>query len=222
VAAIGLAGLLAGCGGGGDGAAPEPPTTTTSGRATTTTTTAPAVGEPIVADLAARTVTPANAEGWELAFCEGEAPMVCLSKPARTDPSGVLELTTFPLDSFPSLQGKTGQEALEALAAEAVRTFVADRKEGCGIEYVVEGDETQPQTVAGTDGLRYGWTAPVGDAVAERSVTYAAIDGDTILLLGTGALPKTRGCIERISEFLLEDFDSALPVLDRVAAGFRR
>jgi hypothetical protein len=213
--------LVAGaCGGSGsddDGATST--TTTTEARASTTTTSA---APPIVADLAARTVTPANAEGWELAFCEGEAPMVCLSKPARTDPSGVLELTTFPLDSFPSLQGKAGQEALEALAAEAVRTFVADRKEGCGIEYVVEGDETRPQTVAGTDGLRYGWTATVGDAVAERSVTYAAIDGDTVLLLGTGALPKTRGCIERLSEFLLEDFDSALPVLDRVAAGFRR
>ena len=211
--------LVGACNGGDD--APEP-TTTTSARATTTTTTvAPAVGEPIAADLGARTVTPAQADGWELAFCEGEAPMVCLSKPARTDPSGVLELNTFPLDSFPSLQGKTGQAALEALAAESVRTFVADRKDGCGIEYVVEGDPTRPQTVLGVDGLRYGWTATVGEAVAERSVTYAAIVGDEVHLLVTGALPKSRGCIERLSEFLLEDFDSALPVLDRIAAGFR-
>ena len=197
-----LALVLGACGGGSDGAPPPPTTSTTS------TSTTEAAGPSFAIDWRARTVTPATDGEWTIRFCEGEAPLLCLDRDGTN--AGAVEVLTFPLDSF-------GGKTLEQIADDAVRTFQADRKEGCGTDYLVEADERRRQTVAGeADGLRSGWTARRQGKAVERNLTYTAVKGDTVVLIGAGALEPDANCLERLNEFRLEDLEAAEPTLDRL------
>lgn len=198
--------VLSACGGGDandrdvDGREARPPSTTT----TTPRPTEP----PLAVDWNARTVTPSAVGAWTIRFCEGEAPLVCLDRDGEN--AGGLEVNTFPLASF-------DDPSLEAIAEDTVRTFQADRKDGCGADYLVDADDQRPHAVVGTDGLRYGWTATRKGEVVERNLTYAAAKGDTLVLLVAGALGPG-GCLERQHEFSIEDLEAAEPVLDRLAS----
>ena len=210
--AVAAGALLAACGGGDDASREAAPTSTITSMPGDV-----AAGEAISVDWTTRTIEPAEVDGWTLEPCEGDAPLVCLSR-GGGEATGAVELSEFALSSFTALEDKRGLDALEALADDAVTALAADRKEGCGVDYAVEADETVPQQVLGTDGLRYGWTATVDGEVVERNVSYAAIVGPTVYLLVAGAL-EPDGCMERLSEFRVDDLDDARPVLDRIAAG---
>ena len=177
----------------------------------TTTTAAEPAAEQLAVDWEARTVTPATVGPWTIRFCEGEAPLICLHRDGEV--AGAIEVNTFPRDSF-------ADPDLADIAAASVRTFQADRKEGCGTDYLVRADPVAPATVLGDpDGLRYGWTATKEGRVVERTRTYAATKDDTIVLLVAGALDADGGgCIPRMHEFTVEGLAAAEPTLDRLAS----
>ena len=157
LAALAFAGA---CGGDADGGkeVPRDPTTTST----------TATGAPLAVDWRARTVTPSSVGPWEVRFCEGDGPLICLHRDGTL--RGALEVNTFPLDSF-------DDPSLDAIAEDTVRTFQADRKDGCGADYVVRADPKRSYPVLGTDGRRYGWSVPKDGAIVERNLTYARRQG---------------------------------------------
>ena len=221
VLVLALAGACDGDGdgdGAGDGAAAPPTSPSTSATPTSTASVAP-----LAIDWSGRTISPATVGPWSVRFCEGEAPLICLDRDGR--PAGAIERSEFPVSSIPSLQQAleakvTARAALAVLAQQTVETFAADRKEGCGTDYLVTAEPVVAQPVLGGEGVRYGWSARVGGEVVERSVTYAAVREGVLHLLVAGGLAEG-GCVEKLGEFGVQDLEAALPVLDRVAASPR-
>ena len=180
-----------------------------------TTTTAPPSAAPALDWRTRRAV--AAGRGWDLRACEGDAPLYCAYE--RNVLVGVVELVSFPLDSFESLRGPPRSDALGRLAADADRSAREDREKGCppGSRYASIPARRLP--VAGDQGIRYGFTvtSPRG-AAAERSVTYATIVGETIFLtvaaaFGEGSCVGVEGT--PFQPATLERFE---PVLDRLVA----
>lgn len=161
---------------------------------------------------------------WTVAFCDGDAPFLCLTD--RSGSAGVVELTSWPVDTLDATsevlaRGGTHAEALRAFEAEFVSVFVEDRAEGCGAGYDVVPDEPTAVTVAGRQGLRYGFRGVVGGVTVEHVVGHAVIAGDHLHLLGASGLAED-GCLGRESEFAMAAFDEAtVALLGRIAAASR-
>jgi hypothetical protein len=202
--------VLAACGGGGDSAAP---TTTT----TITATTAPPAPAFDWSDPA-----PVDVDGWHLESCEGDAPLVCVERDGQI--VGLVERLEFPLDSFDDLAAPlaAGDEeaAYDALAAAFVRDLTADRETGCEDGYTVEPLPVIHVTTPDGTAARYGFAATTasGDP-AERVVQYAAVRGDTLVLLAANA-SSADGCLPpegpEFTPHLLEAFE---PVFDGLVQG---
>lgn len=200
--------LLAACGGGGgddDGDAAT---------STTTSTTAASV-EPI--DW--RDPAPVDVDGWHLESCDGDAPVVCVDRDG--EPAGIVEMVEFPVDSFPALEEPlaAGDEdaALDALAESFVADLTEDRSLGCGDGYVVEGLPIEHVTTGDGPAVRYGLVGTTADgATAERVVQYAAIRGETLVILLAAAY-SAEGCIATEGqEFSPDDLEAFEPTFDRL------
>lgn len=191
--------LLAACGRGGDGAvvaAPDP------------TTTRPPAPVTASVDWAARTITLGGDTRFDVNFCEGDAPLLCI-----TDDGvhlGVLELATFdgPIADFDSWAGSFYE------------TIETDRIAACDPTYVLDGEEPVVASFAGALGVRYGFVGRAGDRPVERVLGYAINDSGSLRILVANALADD-GCLSRESELPLEVMDDLEPVLAAVAAGSR-
>jgi hypothetical protein len=194
--AVVLAALVAACGGSEVAAPPTVPVADVSVTASV--------------DWEARTVEVTGLDGYEIRFCEGEAPVLCVSRGG--DWVGAIELVSFPDGG--SLLGR----AVEAWAAELYDSTAADRAIGCGPAYDIVGDDPEPEPFAGGEGHRYGFTGTVNGRVVERTVGHVAvIDGDLHLLV-VNALADD-GCLGRESEVPVDAVDDLETVLAALAAG---
>lgn len=215
---VALALALAACGDGSAEAIPPTTTPTTGAAPTTSVDPAPTIGDAAV-DWAARTAD-VDAPGWEVAFCEGDAPLLCVARDAS--PVGVVEHLAYPVASVETLAGALDDgdatAELEAWAGEHVATFTADRAEGCGDGYEVRGDPVVSASVGGTDGIRYGFTGSVGGRVVEHAAGFAAVEGERLVLVTASGLADD-GCLARESELDVEDLEAFLPHLAAIAAG---
>ena len=196
--------LLAACGSGRDAGAPAASSTSTS------TSTPPGSAVTATVDWAARTVDLKGASGYEIRFCDGDAPILCVARDGEL--IGGIELVTFP----------GGAEALDdgadAWAADHYRTLTADRREGCDPAYELDPDEIEAVTFAGQQGYRYGFTGSIDGRPVERVIGIGAARGDDLHLLVLNALADD-GCLAREGELDLTAAADLDRVLDALAAG---
>ncbi|HSJ27943.1 MAG TPA: hypothetical protein VLB67_07005 [Acidimicrobiia bacterium] len=206
-ALLGLALLVAACGGSAtEQTTPSTTTTTTEPTTTTTqpttTTTQPTTGT-IDWDDPSQVVT--LPDGWSVARCEGEAPLLCVSRDGAI--LGLVEW--FIADPYtytifdPEAEDETN---LRAIAAQFVATFEEDRASGCGTDYVVEQLEPTAIDLGGTPGLAYGFRGTMGDGTpSELHLQYATLSHERFVLLAAGAYDEG-GCPGKDD---LVSFDSA-------------
>ena len=198
--AVVLLAVLAACGDGG---------TQTTGRAAPTTAPIATVEIDAAVDWDARTVEVDGLDGYDIEFCDGDAPMLCVTRAG--DPIGIIELASFPDDEALAA-------GIEAWSDELVTTIAEDRRIGCHPAFEVVGDEPRPAPFAGEDGYRYGFTGRIADRVVERVVGHVAAVGGTLHVLTVNALADD-GCLARESELPLDAVVDLTPVLAALADG---
>lgn len=197
--AVVLAAILAACDGSGAG----------SEQAATTTVPPAAPSVTASVDWEARTVEVDGLEGYEIEFCEGEAPFLCVSEDGEW--IGGIELASFPGDEL--LAG-----GAQAWLDDFLSTIADDRRRGCDPGFEVTGDDLEPAPFAGADGFRYGFTGTIGGRVVERVVGHAVVvGGDSHLLVLNGLADD--GCLAREGELPVDAVDDLVPALAALAEG---
>jgi hypothetical protein len=190
--------LLVACGGG-DGAdvvAPiaEPPV--------------PGAEAPVTAtvDWAARTITLDGATRFDVNFCEGDAPFLCVSDDGT--PLGSVELARFPdeVDDF------------DEWAASFYDSIATDRVAGCDPAYALDGADPEVAPFAGALDVQYGFVGTVDGQPVERVLGYAINDAGSLRLLVANALADD-GCLHREGELPIDAMDDLEPVLAAIAEG---
>lgn len=163
----------------------------------------PRPSPPVVTiDWSDRTIAGALAAPWAIAFCEGEAPFVCVANDGHA--LGSIELLDWDLEGLD----------LDAWATDHLAWIAADRTEGCGDGYRVVADPVQQVTVAGRDGIRVSVTGLDADGTpVERSVLHAwDHQGRRFLLAAHGYADDS--CLGRsFSDFTVADLRSFEPLL---------
>ncbi len=197
--------LLSACTGGGNGDARPPPASVTS----TTATTAPA---PVSVDWSALALDVDLGDGFHARHCEGDAPLLCIEQAGV--PVGVVEL----LD-LPAGDGQT----LEQRVADLYRSTAADRAQGCPAGYRFQPAPPVPASIAGGQGLRYGFTGTFADGrPSERTIAWMVDRGDVVTVLSAAA-DEPDGCLppEGAGHFTTATLTAAGPALERLVAGSR-
>jgi hypothetical protein len=133
---------------------------------------------------------------WTVRDCDGDAWFICFRSDAGG--SGKAELLLFSLDSMPALQRDLAEgdrwRALRRRAYSHYRTFRDDRTD-CREGYTFHPLRPRPATVAGRDGIRFGFV--VRDASGrqvERTMTLATVTRDDFVVVGTEGLNR-RSCL---------------------------
>jgi hypothetical protein len=152
-------------------------------------------------DWAARTIEVDLDSPFDVNFCEGDAPLLCVTDDGEQ--LGVIELATFP--------GEV--DDLDAWAASFYDSVRADRVAACDPGYELVGDDV---TEAGGWG-RYGFTGSVDEPV-ERVVGYARNVAGSLQLIVANALVDD-GCLSRESELPLDVMDDLEPLLAAIVEG---
>jgi hypothetical protein len=172
----------------------QPTTTTTQPTTTTeptTTTTVPSAGG--VFDWDDRSASLDFGDGWTVGHCEGEAPLVCVSRDG--DLVGVLELFIADPLTYTAFDPAADDERnLRAIGADFVDAFQTDRASGCGADYVVEALEPRAIEMGGNPALAYGFRGALGDGSAsEHNLQYATLSHGRLIFL-VGAAYDEGGC----------------------------
>ena len=210
--ALGLA--LSACGGDADGSGSD------GGSAATTPTTA---DEPRVVrvDWLDPSLSVDLGGGYTLQHCEGAAPVHCLTKDGV--PAGLLELASYPLTSLDALtkaRARGERVALEAHVDDFLTSFRADRRQGCGPEYVVTPEPVR--FVDAPDGLlaSYGFRGAPGDGAAptERTLQWAGLRGSNLELVSISAFDPT-SCVESGSEGTISELQEVETRLRQLVEG---
>jgi hypothetical protein len=200
-AAFAAAVLLSACAGGGDGDARPSPASTTS--------TAVA---PVIVDWDALALDVDLGDGFHARHCEGDAPLVCIEQAGV--PVGVVELLDFPAEDHRPLA-----ERIDDL----YRSTAADRAQGCPPGYRFQSMPPEPASVAGGEGLRYGFTGTLADGrPSERTIAWMVERGDVVTILSAAA-DEPHGCAppEGAGHFTVATLTAAAPALERLVAGSR-
>jgi hypothetical protein len=154
--------------------------------------------------------------GWELSFCEGDGPFLCVVRGG--EPVGAVELLRLPVQDHPVIsgvleRGGSEQEALETAAAEFVATLSADRQIGFGEAHHLDADAPATANVMGKAGIRLIATGRLGDRIEERAIQYHVIHGDTLYLLAAMG-----GSDPYAGNFTLVDLEAFEPAFAEIAA----
>jgi hypothetical protein len=135
---------------------------------------------------------------WRVRHCGGEAPFICFASSAGG--RGKAELLTYPLKSHARLQqdlaegGK--QYAFRRWAHDHYRTFRDDRT-GCRKGYTFHPLRPRPATVAGREGVRFGFAVKdAAGSIVERSVTFGTVTKTKVVVVGTEGL-NSRACLPK-------------------------
>jgi hypothetical protein len=189
--------LVAACSGRGDDEVRT--ATTTSGSSSSVTATV---------DWTARTIAVDGDVPFDVNFCEGEAPMLCLVDDGTT--LGAIELLSYDdeIDDF------------AAWGADFYASVETDRRTACPT-YALDGDTPVPAPFGDRNGVRYGFTGTVDGTVVERVVGVVANDDGTVHLLVANALAgnDVQTCLHREAELPVTAMDAVEPVLLALAAG---
>ncbi len=137
--------------------------------------------------------------------------------------AGSVELLSYPISSNAELErdlaGGTKERALRRHARRYYRFFAGDRKQGCPGAYVFRPLRIKDATVAGRDGVRYGFIVEDGrGAMVERTTTFVTTTKSSLVLVVTTSVTP-RACVAVEGDVLrpaqLRSFE---PYLARLAA----
>jgi hypothetical protein len=158
-------------------------------------------------DWADRTIRFDGDTRFDVNFCSGDAPLLCVSDDGTQ--LGVIELATFPTAAV---------DDFDAWADDFYSSVAADRQAACDASYSLDGDSPSPALVGGMSGVRYGFAGSVGDEEIERVVGYAVNAGDDLRLLVVNGLADD-ACLSRESEVPLGAMAEVEPLLEAIAEG---
>jgi hypothetical protein len=135
-------------------------------------------------------------DGWTLEDGPGDAPYAAI----RHDGAevGIVELNAYPVDSLDAVtqhldEGETA--ALDAHVDDFLEALAEDRAQGCGSDYSFEPEPRHNVQVGDGGAIRYGFAGGrAGEAVSERTLQWAAIRGDVLVLVNIAAYDPT-SCI---------------------------
>ena len=172
------------CAGGTEADGPQPPPTSA---ASTTSTTPDLEAAPRFAwtslvdvDLGA---------GWHLVDGEGDAPVVEVERDGEV--VGIVELVAFPLDTLPTVSRRLAEDgeraALAAHAEGYLREFREDRRQGCGPDHQFTPEPVVERSFPDGVAVRYGFTGGVGSEQTERTIQWAGIRGDDLVIVSVAA-----------------------------------
>jgi hypothetical protein len=178
---------------------------------TDTTTSTPAPAEPVTAqvDWTARRISVDGDVPFDINFCEGEAPMLCIVDDGTA--LGAIELLSY-------------DDVIRDFVAwgnDFYASVEADRRTACPT-YELQGDVPTPAPFAGAEGVRYGFTGTVESTVVERVIGVVANDeSGTVHLLVANALAEddVQTCLHKEGELPVDAMDEIEPVLLALAAG---
>lgn len=140
--------------------------------------------------------------GYSLRDEEGDAPIVAIYR--GDEHIGIVEINRFPKDN----------ETLEDHVEEFHASLEADRKDGCGSDYVYE--RFLERYRQGPDGqfVHYGFTgAKPGEEVSETTLQWAAFQGDELVIINVAAY-DAGGCIgTEGAELTIDDLAEIRPLL---------
>lgn len=132
--------------------------------------------------------TTALPEGWTLGPCEGDAPLVCLSKDGVV--RGTAEITSFPVETLPAVRDALADgeaAALQVHAGEFLEAFRQDRTTGCGPDWSFRPDPVAALTARGTPMVRTAFSGGRGATTTERVVRWVGLRDGRLVALGITA-----------------------------------
>lgn len=204
---LALAIVLAACGGDTavDATTTTPPTTTTTVPDPTTTPPTTIPTEPVVIDWDDRDMSVALDGGWTVTHCEGDAPLLCVSRDGGL--VGVLERVIADPFTYTTYDPAADDETnLRAIAADFISIFEQDRASGCGADYGFEPTEPTAFDFGGNSGLAYGLQGvTAGGAPSEYNLQYSTLAHGRLIFLVAAAYDEG-GCPGKDG---LISFDSA-------------
>jgi hypothetical protein len=112
---------------------------------------------------------------------------------------------------------------LEERIDDLYRSTAADRAQGCPPGYRFQSMPPEPASVAGGQGLRYGFMATFADGrPSERTIAWMVERGDVVTILSAAA-DEADGCLppEGAGHFTVATLTAAAPALERLVAGSR-
>jgi hypothetical protein len=190
--------LLAACGRDGDGAGVAAPDLTVP----------PPVPVTAVVDWDARTVALRGDTRFEVQFCDGDAPVLCIAEDGSH--LGAVELGSY--------EGTV--EDFREWADVFYESVETDRVAACDPTYDLDGERPVVASFAGGLGVRYGFVGVADGRPVEQVLGWAINDAGRLRILVANALADD-SCLARESELPLEAMDDLEPVLAAVAAGSR-
>ncbi|NDJ20800.1 hypothetical protein GS682_03905 [Nostoc sp. B(2019)] len=175
--------------------------------------------------------------GWQVAACEGNAPLLCVS--SKEELLGTVEIGVYPLANNQDFQKKLlaagispSSEveyqspkyqtqvltALKAWIADYYTFLLKDRQSSYGKQIVFSVYPTQPVPIGKLQGIRYGFTGlKQQGGVQEQHISHAAFDGTTLYVITTAFDPGSQtGRFEK-----LENLAIFQPYLYAIAADLR-
>lgn len=156
-------------------------------------------------------------DGWTVAACEGDAPLLCVSKDGVAQ--GGVEAASYDLDSIPDIDPEDDVDTqLRALAEGFMQAIGTDRAEGCGPDYVFEPIEPTPFVLANLPGMVYGFVGTMPDGrPSELNLQYATVIDAQIVTVAAIAYDEG-GCPGRddLGGFTTESLVSFRPYLEEV------
>ncbi|MBW4684945.1 MAG: hypothetical protein KME40_07550 [Komarekiella atlantica HA4396-MV6] len=174
--------------------------------------------------------------GWQVAACEGNAPLLCVS--SKEELLGTVEIGVYPLANNQDFQKKlvaagippsskveyqtTYQSqvltALKAWVADYYTVLLKDRQSEYGNQIVFSVYPAQPVTIGRLQGIRYGFTGVKQQGgVQEQHINHVVFDGTTLYVMTTAFDPGSQtGKFEK-----LENLAIFQPYLYAIAANLR-
>jgi hypothetical protein len=168
---------------------------------------------------------PQNADlgnGWSVGACGGTGPFMCVRQGGRN--VGVIELSTFPVESFtiPAFREAIGRgdttAALTALANDLYRSVRQDRGTICGKGYTLDALPPKAATVSGGPGLHYGFTGRNDGAVVESQESYSTLRDGRVVIQSASAFATTGCMVAEAGELTPDQLTEFAPFFERLVA----
>ncbi|WP_341527529.1 hypothetical protein WKK05_34410 [Nostoc sp. UHCC 0302] len=175
--------------------------------------------------------------GWQVAACEGNAPLLCVS--SKGEILGTVEIGVYPLANNQDFQKKLVAAgippssqvdyrnpqyqtqivtALKAWVADFYTSLAKDREAEYGKQIVFSAYPAQPVPIGKLQGIRYGFAGiKQQGGVQEQHISHVTFDGAALYVITTAFDPGSEtGKFEK-----LENLAIFQPYLDAIATNLR-
>ncbi|HEY8201095.1 MAG TPA: hypothetical protein VII47_07055 [Actinomycetota bacterium] len=160
--------------------------------------------------------------GWSVGDCGGTGPFLCVRRAGRN--VGVVELSTFPVDSFtiPAFRDAVAKRdttgALSALANDLYSSVRKDRATICGAGYSLDALPPKAATVSGGPGIRYGFTGRNAGKVVESQESYSTLRDGRVVIQSASAFALDGCMVAEAGELTPQQLAEFSPLFERLAA----